>query len=342
MSWIYELSIIELKSELEQLNLKNFVADQIFQWLYQKGNRNIDGWSNLSKANRNILKKKYEVHLNPVVESREDGEGTKKFLIQLQDKYRIETVLIKEKNHYTFCLSSQVGCPLKCKFCATGKMGLIRNLSVGEILAQVLLIKAEIAHDNGKINLVFMGMGEPLLNYENLENALVIITSEKGMGISPKNITVSTAGILKKIKIFEKNFPNIKLSFSLNAPDEILREKLMPISKKEKLEKILTYFRSTKRKYKITFEYILIGEINDSNMDAQSLVKLLRGIPCKINLIPYNRVNGVPFKKPDEKRIKIFTEILNSRGFTTVVRWSKGNEINSACGQLSTAVELDK
>jgi 23S rRNA (adenine2503-C2)-methyltransferase len=342
MSWIYEFTLNDLISELRLFNIKDYVANQIFQWVYQKGIRDIDLWTNLSKVNRDFLKGKYEVHLNPVIESREDGLGTKKFLIQLQDQQRIETVLIKEKKHYTFCLSTQVGCPLKCKFCATGQMGFKRNLSMGEILSQLLLLKGEIARHKGKINLVFMGMGEPLLNYKNLEKALLIITSEKGMGISPKNITVSTAGILKEIKKFEKNFPNIKLSFSLNAPNSSLREELMPVSKREKLKEILEYFRTTTRKYRITFEYILFEGINDSLDDANKITTLLQGIPCKINVIPYNRIKGIPFKAPQKSTIEMFNEMLCDKGFTAIVRWSKGSEIDSACGQLSTAIDTDK
>jgi 23S rRNA (adenine2503-C2)-methyltransferase len=342
MSWIYEFTLKDLISELRLLNIKDFVADQIFHWVYQMGNRNIDLWTNLSKINRNILKKKYEVDLNPVIEFREDETGTKKFLIQLRDLQRIEAVLIKEKKHYTFCLSTQVGCPLQCKFCATGQMGFKRNLSMGEILSQILLLKEEIADHKGKINLVFMGMGEPMLNYENLKRALLIITSVKGMGISPKNITVSTAGILRGIKQFEKDFPNVKLGFSLNAPDGSLREKLMPVSKKEKLKEIMKYFRNTNRTNRITFEYVLIDGINDSIGDASEIARLLQGIPCKINVIPHNRVKGISFRAPQKSVIHKFNEILCKNGFTAIVRWSKGDKIDSACGQLSTSADSDK
>ncbi len=339
MKWIYDLSLNELKNEIAALGLRDFISDQVFQWIYQKNVQNIKLWSNISKYNRELFLKQYSTLLNRLIDKIEDKLGTKKFLIELEDKNRIESVLIKEKNHYTFCISSQVGCALNCAFCATGKMGFIRNLSSGEILSQILILQKEIYDYNGKINIVFMGMGEPLLNYKNLKKALSIITSEKGIDFSPKNITVSTAGILNYIKQIEKDFPNIKISLSLNAPDNQIREQLMPVSKKENINNILDYFRNYKRKYKITFEYVLIKGINDSIQDAKKISQLLRRILCKINLIPYNENTNIEFKTPSKKNIEAFKEYLCLKGYTVVLRWSKGKDIKSACGQLATQIK---
>ncbi len=337
MKWIYDMAYGQLKEEILAIGLQKFAADQLFQWLYEKNARDINSWTNISKINREMLAKKYDTSLNRAIDIKEDQEGTKKFLFELADKHCIESVLIKEKDHYTFCISTQVGCPLNCQFCATGKMGFKRNLGPGEILSQVLALKNQILPYKGKLNLVFMGMGEPLLNYENLKQALEIITSEQGIGISPRNITVSTAGILKQIRQFETDFPRVKISFSLNAPNASLRETLMPISKKETLAEILDYFRTTARhrKHRITFEYVLLKGVNDSLEDARKIVNLLRGIPCKINLIPYNPIKGIDFETPAPDRVEAFSDHLHSAGYTVVVRWSKGRDITSACGQLA-------
>lgn len=340
MKWIYDLSYDQIKEEISGIGFKKFVVDQVFQWIYEKNLQNISAWSNISKSNREILGKKYYISLNETLDIEEDHEGTKKLLFELNDKNRIESVLIKEKDHHTFCISTQVGCALKCQFCATGRMGFKRNLSPGEILSQVLLLKKDIQQYKGMINIVFMGMGEPLLNYKNLKQALEIITAKNGIGISPRNITLSTAGILEKLRSFEKDFPKVKISFSLNAPNAFLRETLMPISKKEKLGEILDYFRTTTRKYRITFEYVLLKGVNDSPEDAHKIVKLLRGISCKINLIPYNRNEHIDFETPDSGTVEAFRDYLHSNGYTAIVRLSKGRDIKSACGQL--AVERNR
>jgi 23S rRNA (adenine2503-C2)-methyltransferase len=337
MKWIYDLPVDQLKEELSAVNIKIFVADQIFSWIYAKNIQDINQWTNISKANREILPMLYDTRLNTILEINEDQEGTKKILVELRDKHKIEAVLIKEQPHYTFCISTQVGCPLKCKFCATGRMGFKRNLSPGEIVSQVLLLKKQLRDYKGKINIVLMGMGEPLLNYNNLKIALEIITSDKGIAIAPRHICLSTAGILEEIVRLETDFPKIKLSFSLNAPDSSLRQQLMPISQKEPLEKILGYFRATKgkRKFRLTFEYVLFKGVNDSLADAKKVAALVRGIPCKINLIPYNECESHRFETPDKHAVDAFCDYLYSKGYTVMVRWSKGKEIKSACGQLA-------
>ncbi|MGE5341170.1 MAG: 23S rRNA (adenine(2503)-C(2))-methyltransferase RlmN [Candidatus Omnitrophota bacterium] len=340
MKWIYDLPYDELKEELTQTNFKKFVADQIVQWLYNKNNPEIDQWSNISKTDRERLAQSFNTRFSTVLTIAKDDEETRKFLIQLEDNQRIESVLIPEKHHYTFCISTQAGCPLGCRFCATGKLGFQRNLTPGEIVSQVLILKKEL-HDaiayTGKLNLVFMGMGEPLLNYDNLKHALQTLTFEKGMNISPRNMTVSTAGILSELQRLETDFPNIKISFSLNASGSSLRETLMPISRKEKLNLLLDYFRNTKekRKHRITFEYVLLKGVNDSLIHARKVSELIKGIPCKVNVIPYNENPALPFRTPPDETVDAFSDYLHSRGYTVIVRWSKGRTIRSACGQLA-------
>lgn len=336
MKWLLDLSHRDLTRELENLGIKGYTADQIFQWIYLKNNQDIDQWTNVSKVNRALLEDHFYADLNTHLTSEEDNEGTRKVLIELEDKSQIEAVFMKEKSHFTFCISTQVGCPLGCKFCATGKMGFIRNLTPGEILSQVLHLRKDIADYSGKLNLVFMGMGEPLMNYPALAAALRIITNEKGMGISPRNITVSTAGILDKIKQFEAEFPTAKLSFSLNGTTMEKRSKIMPITRKEPFPPIMDYFRSTRRKHRITFEYILIKGLNSSLEDAKTLTHMLRGIGAKVNLIPLNPVAGFPYQSPSTKEVEAFKDALQDAGLTAIVRWSKGQNIKSACGQLAT------
>lgn len=325
----------ELQAEIKKINLRIFTAEQIYGWVYKKNIQDINLWSNISKQNREILKNIFRTDLNNITAKKDDGQGTKKFLLELSDKQRIETVSIKEKQHFTLCLSTQVGCPLKCKFCATGQMGFIRNLTAGEIVCQILMMKKELPGHEGKLNIVFMGMGEPLLNYENLKRALVTITSKKGLSISPRNITVSTAGILNNIRCLEDDFPRIKLSFSLNASDQKIRQSLMPVAAKENLLKILDYFKNRPRKNRITFEYVLIKGVNDSIQAARKVSRLIRDIPCKINLIPYNEIADIEYESPDLMAIERFRKFLDNENYTTIVRWSRGKDIRAACGQLT-------
>lgn len=342
MKWIYDLSYGELKNELTDLGLKAFAADQVFLWLYSKNVPQIDEWTNVSKTNRERLLQNLDTSPPIILKENRDNEGTTKFLFRLVDKHCVEAVLIPEKHHYTFCISTQVGCALNCAFCATGRLGFTRNLSSGEILSQVLLLKKSLGDYEGKINIVLMGMGEPLLNYKNLTKALEIITAEKGMLISPRNITLSTAGIIDGLKRLENDFPRIKISVSLNAPDFTLREALMPVSKKERTGDLLTYLRENKdlRKHRVTFEYVLLAGINDSLSDAAKVAKLLHGIPCKVNLIPYNRSEPLPYKAPSNEQVEAFSDFLHARGYTVIVRWSKGRGIKSACGQLAASDDI--
>ena len=229
--WILERTLDELKAGLHAAGFPAFTARQVFQWVYHKNNQDPASWSNVARAGREKLAALYEMAPRPVLDRQGDKHGTRKYLIGLADERRIETVLIPEKGRYTFCLSSQVGCALACAFCATGTMGFRRDLTAGEIVSQVLTLKKELGDYDGRINLVFMGMGEPLLNYDNLARALRIICSADGLNVSPRHVTVSTAGILENLEKLERDFPQVKIAFSLNAPDPLLRSELMPISR---------------------------------------------------------------------------------------------------------------
>jgi 23S rRNA (adenine2503-C2)-methyltransferase len=338
-SWILERSLIELQDELRLAGFRGYTAQQIFQWLYQKNNQDPSTWSNLARQAREKLSGLYDCGCRPVLSVRSDTQGTAKYLIGLADGLKVESVLIKEKEHYTFCLSTQVGCALACRFCATGAMGFRRNLSAGEIVSQVLTLKKELGDYSGRLNLVFMGMGEPLLNYENLNLALQRITSVDAFNISPRHVTVSTVGILENLKKLECDFPQIKIAFSLNAPDDELRVKLMPVSRRESLDSLLEYFRGRKSRQRLTCEYVLLKGVNDSPAQARELVRLLHGIPAKVNLIPYNENPSLPFQRPDEAAVEKFRAELVKRGLTVITRWSKGGSIASACGQLAILPE---
>jgi len=333
--WVLERQLGELRSELLAEGFRDYVARQVFQWVYRKNSQEPSSWSNIAKAGREKLAGLYDWSPRPVLQVQGGAREARKFLFLLGDGQKIEAVLIREKDHYTFCLSSQAGCPLACAFCATGAMGFRRDLTAGEIVSQVLALKKELGEYSGRLNLVFMGMGEPLLNYNNLARALRVITEPDGLNISPRHVTVSTAGILENLAELERDFPQVKIAFSLNAPDPQLRAELMPVSRKHSLDDLLAYFRGHKRRQRITFEYVLLAGINDSPAQARQVARLLHGIPAKINLIPYNANPGMPFKRPDEGAVEKFRSILLERGLTVVTRWSKGQETRSACGQLA-------
>jgi 23S rRNA (adenine2503-C2)-methyltransferase len=337
--WILEKSLAELQGELRAAGFRDYTARQIFQWLYQKNSQDPAAWSNISKTGREKLSSLYDWNCRPVLSSQSDNQGTRKFLIGLADGQKIETVLIREKDHYTFCLSTQVGCALACRFCATGTMGFHRNLSAGEILSQILTLKKELGEYAGKLNLVFMGMGEPLLNYDNLNLALRRIIAVDALNISPRHVTVSTVGILENLKKLELDFPQVKIAFSLNAPNSDLRSELMPVSRRENLDGLLAHFCEHKRRQRVTCEYVLLRGVNDAPVQAKELVRLLHGIPAKINLIPYNENPNLPFQRPDEAAVEKFRSILLERGMTVITRWSKGQSIHSACGQLAVFSE---
>jgi 23S rRNA (adenine2503-C2)-methyltransferase len=331
----FDLDFAAVSARIEGDGLPRYVAVQLWQWVYHKLVWDPRDWSNIAKARRDQLKALFSFALPEAVASLDDGQGTSKQVLRLADGQKVECVSITEKGHMTFCISSQVGCPLGCRFCATGRMGLVRNLTTAEIVSQVVLMKQAIGPFVGKLNLVFMGMGEPLLNQKNLFRALDIVNSEEGLSISPKNITVSTAGIKSGIVDLFARYPNLKLSLSLNGFDAASRLDLMPVGGHEPIEPILDLLRNHRSRNRVTFEYVLLPGINDAPAHARQLASWLHGIPCKINLIPFNPFPGAAFKRPSTQEVDRFATLLHQRHFTVVVRWSKGGEIAAACGQLA-------
>ena len=327
---------MELERFISSFGKERFRSIQILRWLYQKGVHSIEEMTNLSKNFRQQLNEVCNISaLHPLMVEKAKDE-TKKFLFQLEDGNRIESVLIPDKKRLTLCLSTQVGCALGCRFCLTGKNGWKRDLTVSEILNQILSVKETLADRNCITNVVFMGMGEPLANYENTLKAIELILHPDAFKFSSRRITLSTVGLLPELKRLAKQESQFRLAVSLNASDEETRSHLMPINRRYPLKEILEVCRSfpLRPRARITFEYVLLKGINDSPQDAKSLIQILRGIPSKINLIPLNEAPGIPFRKPLDEKVKRFQEMLMEAGLTAIVRTSKGREISAACGQL--------
>ena len=333
---ILEFSVDQLRSWLAEREIAAYRADQIQKWVYLRQADNFDVMTDLSKNIRSSLSHQFIISRleNELVETSRDGSA--KYLFKLKDGKRIESVLIPERDHYTLCVSSQVGCAQDCRFCLTAAGGFERNLTRGEIVAQVRDIKRDLGDQKRLTNIVFMGMGEPLANYKNLVSAIGILTdNDAGLRFASRRVTVSTAGLVSKI-IALGHDTRVNLAVSLNATDNKTRNRLMPINRKYPLEELMEacrqYIPAPGRR--ITFEYILIKGINDSAGDAERLVKLLRSIRCKINLIPFNTHEGCDFERPAEAVIQAFYDILFDKNFTVIIRRSKGQDISAACGQL--------
>ncbi|MBL0700665.1 MAG: 23S rRNA (adenine(2503)-C(2))-methyltransferase RlmN [Desulfosarcina sp.] len=334
---IKDLSFEQLIVWLKSHGLESYRAIQILKWVYI---RQVDAFSemtDLRKEVRQMLTDNLVINRLENVKVKESKDGTKKILFRLYDGNFVESVLIPEKKHYTICISSQVGCAQGCKFCLTAKGGFIRNLTPGEIIAQVRDIKNDLNQSKKLTNIVLMGMGEPLANYQNVINAIKIFSNtDYGLNFSNRRITISTAGLVPKLADLGRD-TDASLAVSLNATENSTRDMLMPVNRKYPIETLLkaciTYRMASKRK--ITIEYILIKDVNDSEKDAMRLVKLLRPIRAKINLIPFNEHAGSDFLCPDENIIDRFYNILVSNGYITITRRSKGRDISAACGQLS-------
>lgn len=332
---IKNLTLTELEEFVLSLGEKPYRARQIMSWMYHRNASSFEEMTDLPKEFRGSMEKVFYLSIFKAQKVKTANDGTYKFLFELKDGNCIESVLIPEKKHRTICISTQVGCALGCIFCLSGKEGLIRNLDTSEIVNQVCAIKNGFLVENETVNIVLMGMGEPLANYKNTLKALQILTSPFGFNFSHRRITVSTAGLVPEIKRLGHELP-VNLAISLNAANNSLRNFLMPINKKYPLDQLLEVASKTPLpvRKRITFEYILINNINDSLKDAEKLATLLRGIRCKINLIPFNEHQGVEFKRPDDKAVERFRQFLSSKHFSTMVRKSKGNDISAACGQL--------
>ncbi|MEW6685254.1 MAG: 23S rRNA (adenine(2503)-C(2))-methyltransferase RlmN [Candidatus Edwardsbacteria bacterium] len=326
-------SLSELNDFVVSLGEKPYRAKQLSTWIYKYGCNDFSSMTNFSQSFREKLCSQAEISSLNLAKALESSDGTEKFLFQLSDGKKIESVLIPEKRRITLCLSTQVGCPLGCLFCATAKMGFTRNLSTGEILDQIIKVQSQ----KGPLtNLVLMGMGEPLLNYEATMKAVRIINRVEGFQMGARKITVSTAGIIPSIERLSEEKLQIKLAVSLNATVDTVRNYLMPINKKYPLRVLLSAIRNFVKitKKRITFEYILISDINDSLKDAERLSKIAQEIPCKINLIPLNPFPNSFLKPPTLKKILQFRDYLYPRTPAVTLRISRGQDILAACGQL--------
>ena len=332
------MSLEEMEEFIRGLGKERYRARQLFRWVYKKGASDFEVMTDLSKPFREELSR--IARIGSIREVRRltsrDGSATK-FLLELEDGERVESVLIRDEGRRTVCLSCQVGCPLGCKFCATGKMDFKRNLTAGEILEQLLHIRKVLWGEGEEVtNAVFMGMGEPLLNYGEVMKAVRLIRHEMGIGLGARRITLSTAGIVPGMERLSEEGVPIGLAISLNATDDATRTELMPINSRYPMKVLLKAAKDFSRRYKrrITFEYVLIYGVNDSPEHARKLAEILKGIPCKVNLLPYNPIPDAPFERPPDERVLKFQEVLLSRNYTATLRDSKGRDIGAACGQL--------
>ena len=333
-----ETELQELEQVLDDLGRPRFHARQIFRWIYKRNVTDFDGMSDLGRDLRVELAQTFTI-TTPLVERRERSEdGTTKFLLRLADGKHIESVYIPDTPAQTFCISTQVGCAMKCAFCLTGRMGIDRNLTAGEIAGQVRVLARELDMLDTRFNIVLMGMGEPLHNYENTMKALRILADEHGFAMSGRRMTLSTVGVLPALERLatEPLMPN--LAISLHATTEEQRDMLVPINRKYGLKELLDACRRfpLKRRERITFEYVLLQEVNDTPEDARRLVRLLHGIKGKVNLLPLNEAAGIPFARPSDDRVDRFARTLAEHGITVSVRRSRGRDIRAACGQLIT------
>lgn len=340
MENILDLTRPQLVQWLENKGVRSFRAGQIFKWMYIRQANFFNEMTDLSKSMRTLLEDQFEIPRLDLVDRQISADTTEKFLFRLKDGEHIESVLIPEKDHFTLCVSSQVGCAQDCQFCLTAKGGFVRNLTVSEMVSQVRdtrMMLIERGVEPLKLsNLVFMGMGEPLANYNNLIRVLSIITdTDYGLKFSPRRVTVSTSGLVPKMTQLGKD-TDVNLAVSLNAVSDRLRTKLMPINRKYPLDDLLEACRTfqMKPRNKITFEYILMKDLNDSIEDAKKLIQLLKQIKAKVNLIPFNEHGESEFKRPSKETMSKFLQILLDAGMTAITRKSKGDDISAACGQL--------
>lgn len=331
-----DMTLDEIETFISDLGKEKYRARQVMKWLYRSGATSFDEMTNLSKDFRTRLIAISRISTLEIKEIQTSQDTTKKVLFKLEDGNFIESVLIPGKNHWTLCVSLQVGCKMGCRFCLTGSHGFKRNLLPSEITDQLTMLRFNTPEGGNIKNIVMMGMGEPLENYENVLKAIRIITADAGIGLSKRRITLSTCGIPSMIDQLGKD-ACVNLAVSLNAPDNEARSFLMPINKRYPLETLLEACREYQmpRRRRLTFEYILIEGVNSSPKDAEKLARLLRGIRCKVNIIPFNEYPGSAFKTPAEADVEAFRNILIKHNYTAIIRSSRGSDILAACGQLS-------
>lgn len=331
-----ELDLPELEATLAARGLERFRARQIFAWIYKRGVVDIDAMTDLPRDLRATLASTCRIG-TPAVTSRErSSDGTEKFLLKLADGRRIESVFIPDTPAMTFCISTQVGCAMACAFCLTGKMGLVRNLTAGEIAGQVRVLAGALGLRDKAFNIVLMGMGEPLHNYDGVMKAMRILCDEHSFQLPPRRVTLSTVGLLPALEKLgqEELMPN--LAISLHAPTDEQRGALVPINRKYGVRDIIEACKRfpVRKRSRITFEYVMLAGVNDAPEDARRLAKLLAGVKAKVNLIPLNAAAGIPFERPSDDAVDRFARVLAERDVTVSVRKSRGRDIRAACGQL--------
>ncbi|ALI55606.1 23S rRNA (adenine(2503)-C(2))-methyltransferase RlmN [Celeribacter marinus] len=328
---------------------------QIWQWIYQWGVRDFEEMTNLSKALRSSLCEAFEVRIPEVISKQVSDDGTRKYLVRINGGHEVEVVYIPEDNRGTLCISSQVGCTLTCSFCHTGTQKLVRNLTPAEIVGQVMMARDDLGewpekgeHNEGEArllsNVVLMGMGEPLYNFENVRDAMKIVMDGEGIALGRRRITLSTSGVVPEIHRTAKEIGCL-LAVSFHATEDATRDKLVPINKRWNIEALLDALREypkASNSERITFEYVMLNGVNDSDEDAHRLVKLLDGIPSKVNLIPFNEWPGAPYTRSSNNRIHAFARILMAAGYASPIRTPRGEDIMAACGQLKSATERER
>jgi len=338
------LTKAEIKSLLNKINLPNFRASQIWNWIYRSGTTDFNEMTNISKDLRSLLSQNFNIWRPKISSTHQSQDGTIKWLLKLDDGNEVETVWIPDEERGTLCISSQVGCTLTCKFCHTGTQRLVRNLSSSEIVGQVMLAMDQLkdwpsASENRLLtSIVLMGMGEPLFNYENVKKALEIIMDHSGISLSRRRITLSTSGIVPEIKKCGDDL-GVNLAISLHATNDNLRNELVPINKKYDIKQLLDAVRSYARisnSRRVTWEYVMLKGVNDTAQDAKNLVKLIKGIPSKINLIPFNEWPCSPYECSEEDSINNFAKIIMKAGYASPIRTPRGRDVMAACGQLKS------
>lgn len=336
---IRALSQEELVALFKAEGQQAFRAKQVLEWLWKKSAKTFQEMTNLSRETREWLENRFVINAVSTAESQVSGDGTVKNAFRLHDSYVVEGVLIPTEKRMTACISSQVGCSLTCTFCATGRLKRMRNLGADEIYDQVVEIKkqAEELYSKPLTNIVYMGMGEPLLNYRNVLESVKKITSEEGLGIAARRITVSTAGIAKMIKQLGDDQVKFNLALSLHAANDIKRNRIMPINEANSLaslaEALQYYYRKTKNP--VTYEYIIFRDFNDDLSDAAELAAFCKKVPSKVNIIEYNSIEGGEFQQADPEKVDRFQQFLADKGIIARIRRSRGKDIDAACGQLA-------
>ena len=330
------LEIGELEAALESRGVARFHARQLYRWIFKRGVTDLDRMTDLSRTDRETLKNDCFISTPKVVADDRSVDGTRKFVLELADGRRIECVFIPDTPSMTFCISTQVGCAMACGFCLTGKMGLVRHLTAGEIAGQVRVLAAATEMLDHPFNIVLMGMGEPLHNYDETMKALRMLHEEHGLAVSPRRVTLSTVGLLPALERLAQEAVMPNLAISLHAPTDAQRGALVPINRKYGVAEIIAACKRfpLKKRRRITFEYVLIAGVNDSVDDARRLAHLLAGMKAKVNVIPLNAAAGIPYERPSEEAIDRFARTRAENGTTVSVRKSRGRDIRAACGQL--------